>query len=172
MKPQPYSERNRLLRALGFKSYSLYLASALWQRIRALVLAKQGKCAACGRRASEVHHLDYDEATLRGESTENLVGLCWLHHRSIEFTDDGQKRHLVAANAMLRKLLQIGPEFQPRLDEDWRQSKARVADASYYQKKLEAGLLSRPSARRRGVWPPQRDTGFRTAERRLSKGRP
>ncbi len=80
------STRDESLKELGFSSYSDYLESPMWKaiQVRALERAK-GKCACCGDRATQVHHRAYDVATMRGAVPKNLVALCRVCHRAIEF---------------------------------------------------------------------------------------
>lgn len=73
--------------------YENYLRTVLWTAIRDLVVESQsGKCAICGRNAEEVHHHDYDEATLLGQRSSGLVGLCARCHELIEFDEARTKR--------------------------------------------------------------------------------
>lgn len=70
------------LARLGFGSYQQYLASPLWQSIRQRVFEKKGRtCLSCGtNRATEVHHRQYDVATLRGETLKHLDPICGHCH--------------------------------------------------------------------------------------------
>ena len=60
----------RRLKKQGIESvnhlpYEKYLRSMLWIEIRTWVVESQGdKCAICSRKAKEVHHHEYDEATM------------------------------------------------------------------------------------------------------------
>lgn len=68
-----YSERNAILRRLGYESYAAYLASPLWRAIRRRVLKRDGlNCCLCPAAATEVHHDDYGEAMLEGRSISRL----------------------------------------------------------------------------------------------------
>ena len=97
MKPT-YALRNALLRQLGFSSYNRYLGSELWAEIRTVVLERDDRrCILCSKEAVVVHHLDYSESTLRGESFDGMVSMCHDCHRKIEFTKRGVKRTLVGA---------------------------------------------------------------------------
>lgn len=100
-----YAERNANLRALGFRSYSAYTKSGLWEWIRSRVLAAHPSCRACGARASQVHHLAYRKKDLEGRDLSRLVALCGPCHRRIEFRDsDGEKLNTAQANAKLRQI--------------------------------------------------------------------
>lgn len=68
-----YRRRNKVLADLGFvppkgsglTEYDVYLASPLWAEIRERKLATEGRrCFACGKEATQVHHGDYEAATL------------------------------------------------------------------------------------------------------------
>ena len=73
--------------------YENYLRTVLWTAIRDWVVESQsGKCAICDRSAEEVHHHDYDEATLLGQRSSGLVGLCARCHELIEFDEARTKR--------------------------------------------------------------------------------
>src|SRR5258706_3141166 len=73
--------------------YWKYLSSSEWRKIRKRILARDGGvCVVCETTAKEVHHHDYDEATMRGENDDSLVSLCEACHRSIEFSTSGEKR--------------------------------------------------------------------------------
>jgi hypothetical protein len=73
--------------------YERYLNSTLWREIRDWVVAKYGdKCAICSKKAEEVHHHDYEEATLLGLNENALVALCSRCHHLIEFDDQRNKR--------------------------------------------------------------------------------
>lgn len=73
--------------------YENYLRTVLWTAIRDWVVESQsGKCAICDHRATEVHHHDYDEATMLGQRSSGLVGLCARCHELIEFDENRTKR--------------------------------------------------------------------------------
>jgi hypothetical protein len=72
---QVYKRRNKVLAGLGFvapkgsglSNYDVYLASPLWDAIRKWKLqVEDWRCFACGQEASQVHHGDYEERTIRG----------------------------------------------------------------------------------------------------------
>jgi hypothetical protein len=73
--------------------YWKFLSSSAWRKTRRRILARdEGVCVVCGSDAKEVHHHDYDEATMSGENDNSLVSLCEGCHRSIEFSTSGKKR--------------------------------------------------------------------------------
>ena len=73
--------------------YENYLRTVLWTAIRDWVVESQsGKCAICDHSATEVHHHDYDEATMLGQRSSGLVGLCARCHELIEFDEARTKR--------------------------------------------------------------------------------
>ena len=73
--------------------YENYLRTVLWTAIRDWVVESQsGKCAICDHSATEVHHHDYDEATMLGQRSSGLVGLCARCHELIEFDEAHTKR--------------------------------------------------------------------------------
>lgn len=85
-----YAHRNANLKRLHFHSYSEYLCSGTWARIRAKMLASRPKCDFCGDRATQVHHSSYATAVLRGDTTVGLHVTCSACHRAGEF-DGGKK---------------------------------------------------------------------------------
>jgi hypothetical protein len=86
--------------------YENYLRTVLWTAIRDWVVESQsGKCAICDHKATEVHHHDYDEATLLGQRSSGLVGLCARCHELIEFDESRTKREsLQDKRAVFEKL--------------------------------------------------------------------
>lgn len=82
-----YTERNRILRTLGFKSYGDYLSSSTWHNIRAAVMNRdKWVCRLCLRRtATQAHHTEYDLDTLSGQIIDNVVAVCSTCHVKIEY---------------------------------------------------------------------------------------
>lgn len=104
-----YSERNSILRSIGFGSYAEYLESDLWRRIRRRVFAKRGRlCFGCNTTSDQmqVHHLRYTDANLRGKTLDGMQPLCDACHGRIEVRADGTKRSLDAANLELQRIRQ------------------------------------------------------------------
>lgn len=102
----PISLKQRLdsLKELGFTTYRDYLSSDLWKKIRRRALnAADNACRLCRRKAWQVHHTQYDLATMKGENLVTLVALCGECHERIEFT--GRKTSLPEANHLLKKYL-------------------------------------------------------------------
>lgn len=93
-----YKARNRRLLELGFSSYKEYLDSDLWKYIRKTVLENaKHKCAKCGERANQVHHLRYDIKTLAGARWSYLIAVCRKCHHEAEMVE-GTKTHILVAN--------------------------------------------------------------------------
>ena len=89
-----YDRRDRILNEMGFASYAAYLQSALWKEIRRDVRLWGMKCPICtGRKATQVHHIDYTPENLAGVDLHLLMPICRQCHETIEFRDDGTKRH-------------------------------------------------------------------------------
>jgi 5-methylcytosine-specific restriction endonuclease McrA len=63
---------------MGFKNYRVYCASRLWARIRGSVMVLAGGvCQVCHEQPTLiVHHLDYEPATMAGESFDALMAVC------------------------------------------------------------------------------------------------
>ena len=90
-----YAARNELLKQLGYDSYADYLKSPLWHDIKRRAFAHHGSnCLLCPKRAEVIHHVCYDEATLKGESILSLAPVCRICHCRIELRKDGTKRYL------------------------------------------------------------------------------
>lgn len=100
-----YTERNRLLKELGFESYDAYLQSPLWKLIRSRLL--KGRCIVCREPGQVLHHISYSRDTLLGRDSRMLKVLCHRCHTRIEVTDKGHKRSLGEANRELWKLIRI-----------------------------------------------------------------
>lgn len=84
-----YASRAVVLKKLGFDNYKSYLQSPLWSSIRERVFASKGRrCCLCFKPGNQVHHIRYDERTMRGESLKKLRVLCGDCHLGIEFDDD------------------------------------------------------------------------------------
>ena len=72
------------LRSLGFNSYPQYLRSDLWLSIKRRVMERDGyECGLCLARGRVVHHLKYNEETVKGETLDWLLTLCTKCHKSL-----------------------------------------------------------------------------------------
>lgn len=78
--------------------YEIYLRSTLWKKIRDWVQQRDDfSCVICTRKKTssrdefDVHHRNYDLATLEGRDETQLVTLCRLCHTKIEYLN-GKKR--------------------------------------------------------------------------------
>jgi hypothetical protein len=104
-----YDRRKEVLLAMGFQSYREYLASGLWVRTREKQLSSQPWCTGCGRKASQVHHLCYDKATMQGRRPSGLVSVCGRCHMTSEFDSIGTKLSIDEANKRLLAKLRSSP---------------------------------------------------------------
>lgn len=95
-----YSERNQILKKLGFGSYADYLKSLMWTDIRNDFLLHNPTCCKCGVSATQVHHSQYTYDNLRGRSTQFLHAVCRPCHESAE-TTNGRKLTIEQANERL-----------------------------------------------------------------------
>lgn len=98
-----YQIRDETLRREGFRTYSEYLASDLWRKIREVVISKAKGCAVCGGKRQHVHHRDYSRETLLGMRTDLFAVLCSHCHKVIEYAA-GQKRSFEETEAVLAAL--------------------------------------------------------------------
>jgi hypothetical protein len=100
-----YTERNRVLKVLGFDSYSKYLESDTWKQLRAFVLKENPKCFACQKPSTQVHHTIYIKLVLEGKSTRGLIATCAGCHFKAEFRlHDGEKLNPKQATAKLKQM--------------------------------------------------------------------
>ena len=101
---RPYAYRNAILAELGYQSYTKYLMSPVWTRIRLQVFKRHGgQCYVCHKTATEIHHKSYTVPILKGEELGYLVPLCRRCHHFIEF-EHGEKRRLKHANLVLKRM--------------------------------------------------------------------
>jgi hypothetical protein len=99
-----YRGRDRILRELGFEAYADYLASELWATIRKRVLGKEKwTCKRCGRKGTQVHHIQYTKENLSGRSLSRMVCLCAHCHEKSERLPDGTKTTLAEANKIIEQ---------------------------------------------------------------------
>jgi len=86
--------REVILARMGYRDYfTEYLDSPLWRKIRSRVLRRaQQLCVRCGDRATEVHHLSYSEAVLKGDDDSQLAAICRSCHEAVERDGDGKRR--------------------------------------------------------------------------------
>lgn len=79
-----YASRNRIIASMGYADYEAYLQSPLWKSIRGRVYAAKGKvCLRCKtERANQIHHTQYDTATMRGDTLNHLVPICGDCHQA------------------------------------------------------------------------------------------
>lgn len=88
-----YSNRDKNLRSMGFKSYGDYLNSPLWRMIRAGAYKKyDNRCFLCRKPAECIHHTSYSRKTLEGYAQRFLYPLCHEHHDLVEMDENKQKR--------------------------------------------------------------------------------
>jgi hypothetical protein len=99
-----YAQRDSVLKAMGYASYAEYLASPLWQGIRARLLKVCSQCP-CGAAATEIHHRTYKRRYMegRGKVHKFMTPVCRACHQRIEFDGDG-KTPLGQANRLLDEI--------------------------------------------------------------------
>lgn len=99
-----YVWRNIILKDLGFDSYKDYLASDCWRSIRSRALKKNGgQCVSCDKKATQVHHGNYERETLAGGCIKHLYPVCRSCHKNAEIGKGG-KRSIHEANTSLGSL--------------------------------------------------------------------
>jgi hypothetical protein len=148
-------KRAKTLGRLGFASYRDYLKSPLWKLIRAAKLDLDPVCEVCGQtKANAVHHLRYNENTLRGKDSTALVSVCSGCHREIEFKEDGTKRTYEAAMKLTKKLLRK----RGRWESHKRTRPAREADGLAGEKSPPIGSTVRAMPASSEISPAMGDT--------------
>lgn len=101
LKVEAYSDRDRTLESLGFRSYRGYLRSRLWEIVRERALEIHGRtCRKCQRPANQVHHATYTRETLIGENVLGLVPVCAFCHETASVAS-GTVRPLAVTNFKL-----------------------------------------------------------------------
>lgn len=99
-----YAHRDQILSELGYSSYSAYLASPLWESIRAAVFKRSGRrCYCCSRVGHQIHHRSYTYSQLSGESTDTMAPIYRKCHEKVEFDGD-RKVTLEEANVRFEEL--------------------------------------------------------------------
>lgn len=102
-----YEKRNEILKKLGYASYAEYLRGPRWRRIKDQVHKRdKNRCRVCGEPSQDVHHLQYDEDTLKGVTLANLIALCGVCHNLCESDPTIGKTTLAQANKRLQTLLE------------------------------------------------------------------
>lgn len=87
-----YSQRNCILKKLGYSSYQIYLKSDLWSDIRAKQLEKEPNCMSCGKKATQVHHTVYTHKVLDGRNDQGLHSVCGKCHFKSEFREGDREK--------------------------------------------------------------------------------
>lgn len=106
-----YRERNRVIRAMGFKDYAAYLKSDLWKGIRERVLAERPHCEGCGKDANQVHHSAYRKKDLEGRDLRRLYSVCGgCHYRSEFRSRDHEKLNPKQATTKLAQIARTNVE--------------------------------------------------------------
>lgn len=133
MKTLEYSTRKAIVRGLGFKSYTGYLRSSLWKKIRRQVLERdQGLCLIClvdpPKKAQTVHHKFYSTDNMNGSSLAGLFSCCNGCHRVVEYTNK-KKLDIWSSQKKLEQILQCRKscEEKPEMVEAFQKVAARLA---------------------------------------------
>ncbi len=126
------------------EEYRTYLDSERWKSKRKQKLKQVGrKCEACGsRKKLEVHHLTYEH--IFNEPLEDLMALCFFHHRAAEecvakglLTRVGNVREL--AKRTLEVMRSYGNRKE-KLKHKRRARKARLPDMNAIEAKAKRKL--------------------------------
>lgn len=106
-----YTERNKILRKMGFNNYKHYLKSPLWKSIRDKQINSKPRCYCCGKTATQVHHTKYTADILLGTKLQenDIVSICSKCHYKSEFTKIDKKRSMNVANGIVKSKHNSGP---------------------------------------------------------------
>ena len=105
-----YAGRDRLLKEMGFATYSDYLASPTWLGIRLARLLQQRTCSCCASPAIAVHHELYTRKVLAGDEKATmkfLHPLCTSCHRRVEFVGERKRSHGEAVRQLHRMIFKF-----------------------------------------------------------------
>lgn len=92
-----------------YMKYKDYLRSTLWRKIRSRVMQRDDyRCRSCGKRATQVHHMKYDQATMAGRELRWLLSLCGPCHEATTFDAVGRTRPMSEVLAWGMALLPTG----------------------------------------------------------------
>ena len=97
----PRPEYRHPLFRLSEENYSAYLVTFQWKAIRRRVFKRDGDlCKLCGKKAQCVHHISYEQDVMIGENDDELISLCNICHKGIEYDgerhrDEKEKRALL-----------------------------------------------------------------------------
>ena len=106
----PYVERNKVLRELGFTNYAEYLASPIWADIKSRRMKKGATCSCCPKKANLLHHDTYYRKLLLGDEASiqrDLYPLCHSCHRLVEFEGDRKRSWGEAIRKFRRMIFQF-----------------------------------------------------------------
>jgi hypothetical protein len=158
-----YPERDFILRRMGYQTYNGYLRSKFWKELRERFFKARGrKCRTCPGDATQIHHVYYTSANLRGETFDGMDGICSHCHRTLETksrskrrsADDVRKIHLSRLQSVSRsekhpvtrpkKLTKKQRKHQKMLaKQEAAARKARIATMKLGERVREATGLSR-----------------------------
>lgn len=101
-----YSQRDIILKNIGFHNYNDYLDSSLWEEIRRKFYRERGDtyCFLCREHGNVIHHYDYTYDNLQGNSFSGMYLLCHTCHEDVEFDKQGKKLQLIEQQERFREL--------------------------------------------------------------------
>lgn len=117
------------------KDYKHFLKSALWKHIRGWILKRDGgACQCCGEKATDVHHISYDQDVMDGCRLEKLISLCRACHTFIEYDGDVKIKDMYQKYCRLEKIMFANSGVHIR---DWEQLQRRVTPtAEWFRERL------------------------------------
>jgi len=92
------------------QAYAAYLDSDQWQQIRKRVMGRAQWLCICGGKATDVHHVSYDQLVLDGKDDRALVALCRECHDRVHFDGDGERVTIAEAKKRLKRMRRKAPK--------------------------------------------------------------
>lgn len=136
-----YQDRNAILLRMGFKNYSEYLYSEVWEWVRSRAIRMNGgNCYCCARPATCIHHARYTEENLSGKNLTWLMPLCSACHKHGETYKDGTKVwELEKVNERINALranYRRPTKDRLRTDDPWESEQRRRAGLQFHNAQL------------------------------------
>ncbi len=112
---------------MGFTSYESYLKSPTWHHIKQRVYEQKGRdCIRCKQvPATQIHHIRYDEDTMRGKTLNYLIPICKECHEKEHNLQEkepndakhdaiAEKRRSKMSSRRLNKIMENNPKRKRR----------------------------------------------------------
>ena len=101
--------------------YEKYLNTKLWKEIKQYILDRDDNCCLVCLKEKypgiefDVHHREYDRATMEGKDDSKLVTLCRRCHKKVEYYPDGNRRtNIDEKEEELNRLIALHREIEEK----------------------------------------------------------